>query len=68
MSKYRIKECECYVHQEYIIQKKSILGFWYIPLFIDNYNDLSLESAQHALKKYTHKRKEEVVYEINTNN
>lgn len=37
MAKYRIKEYKFYKCKSYVIQRKSIFGFWYNPDNIDAY-------------------------------
>ncbi len=66
MKKYRIVRCEHDGDKSYLIQKKSIFGFWYNPDNIDayttGYHD-TLEGAKKRIRSKTVLRTKKVAYE-----
>lgn len=65
MAKYRIKEYDYYQNKGYVVQKKSILGFWYNPDNKDAYVTGSydtLDEAKEMIKIKTTVIKSRVVY------
>ena len=48
MAKYRIKEFDHGTHKNYVVQRKSIFGFWYNPDNVDAYTTGWYDSFEEA--------------------
>ncbi len=66
MKAYRIVEIEHDGDKTYLLQKKSIFGFWYnsdnIDAYVTGYYD-TLEGAKKSIRRKTSPRNKRVVYE-----
>lgn len=67
MAKYRLKEYDYETHKSYLLQRKSIFGFWYNPENIDanttGWYDTEEEGIQ-SIKKRQIKAKKKVVFQL----
>jgi len=66
MGKYRIKEYDFRTHKEYVIQQKSIFGFWYNPANINIWETEcydNIEEAKEAVSRKLITPKTKIVWE-----
>lgn len=66
-NKFRIKLINTYDRDEYIIQKKSIFGYWYNPFFFDSDNgrfDRRFDAIS-AINRMLHVRTSKIVWTSN---
>lgn len=65
MKTYRIKEYQFYKSNSYLVQRKSIFGFWYnednVDAYTTGWHD-SLEEAIESIKRKTTSTSNKVVY------
>ena len=67
MTRYRIKEYDYVTHKSYVVQRKSIFGWWYNPDNVDAYRTGwydTIEEAEEELAKKAIKTKTKIIYEV----